>query len=194
MSKHPKDDLPILSFRDRGAWEVWLASNHSSARGVWIKLAKKGSGVPSVSREELLEVGLCYGWIDGQGSSLDESYWLQRYTPRTARSKWSQKNRTAAILLIESGAMHPAGLAAVEAAQADGRWDAAYASPSRITVPDDLREALERNEPARKAFEALDARNRYAILFRIQDAKRSETRARRINKFVDMLAAGGKIY
>ena len=171
-----------------------MDANHAKSPGVWLKLAKKGSGIASVTRDDALEVALCYGWIDGQGSSIDESYWLQRFTPRTVRSKWSQKNRTAVLQLIESGAMQPAGLAAIKAAQADGRWEAAYASPANITVPDDLKAALKHNKTASRNFDALNARNRYAILYRIQDAKRAETRERRIEKYVTMLANGETIY
>lgn len=189
-----KKDLPIVAFSDRDAWARWLEENHALSRGVWLKLAKKGSGIASVSAPEALEVALCYGWIDGQGASLDDTYWLLRYTPRTARSKWSQKNREAALRLIESGTMRPAGLAEVRSAQADGRWEAAYASPRNMTVPDDLQAALDADPDATKRFQDLDSRNRYAILYRIDDAKRPETRRRRIEKYVAMLNAGETIY
>lgn len=189
-----KKDLPTVAFSDRDAWARWLEENHTSSRGVWLKLAKKGSGVASVTAPEALEVALCYGWIDGQGASLDDTHWLLRYTPRKPRSKWSQKNREAALRLIESGAMRPAGLAEVRTAQADGRWDAAYASPRNMTVPDDLRAALDARPDAAKRFEQLDSRNRYAILYRIHDAKRPETRSRRIEKYVAMLLAGESPY
>lgn len=187
-------ELLVVEFADRDAWARWLEETHASSHGVWLKLAKKGSGIASVSAPEALEVALCYGWIDGQGASLDDTHWLLRYTPRTPRSKWSQKNREAALRLIESGAMRPAGLAQVEAARADGRWDAAYASPRNITVPDDLRAALDADPHAAKRFEALDSRNRYGILYRIHDAKRPDTRRRRIEKYVAMLSAGETIY
>jgi len=175
-------------------WEAWLEQNHASEREVWLRLAKKGSGAKTVSRAEALEVALCYGWIDGQARSQDETYWLQRFTPRTRRSKWSKINCEAAEALIRAGRMKPAGLAAVEAAKVDGRWAAAYAPPSRIEVPPDLAAALEKNPKAAEFFRTLDSRNRYAILYRIQDAKKPETRARRIEKFVAMLARGEKIY
>jgi uncharacterized protein YdeI (YjbR/CyaY-like superfamily) len=161
---------------------------------VWLKLAKKGSGIESVSQAEAVEAALCYGWIDGQAQSIDESYWLQRFTPRTARSKWSKRNRARAIQLIERGEMKPAGLREVERAKSDGRWHAAYDAPSTATVPDDLRVELQRNPEAREFFASLDSRNRYAILHRIQDAKRPETRARRIAKFVEMLNERQKLY
>jgi uncharacterized protein YdeI (YjbR/CyaY-like superfamily) len=192
--KKGKDGLPVIAFEDRAGWTEWLEANHATSPGMWLKLAKKDSGITSVSRADALEVALCYGWIDGQGASIDEKYWLQRFTPRTPRSKWSQKNRDAVLALIESGAMQPAGLAAIKAAQADGRWDAAYASPANATVPDDLQAALAKNKKAQKSFDTLDGRNRYAVLFRIHDAKRPETRARRIEKFVTMLANGETIY
>lgn len=185
--------LPIVEFPGRAEWARWLEENHASSAGVWLKLAKKGSGVASVSAPEALEVALCYGWIDGQAASLDDVYWLLRYTPRTRRSKWSQKNREAALRLIASGEMRPAGLAEVRAAQADGRWEAAYASPKNMTVPEDLESVLNANPDARKRFQDLNSRSRYAILYRIHDAKKPETRRRRIEKYVAMLIAGETI-
>jgi uncharacterized protein YdeI (YjbR/CyaY-like superfamily) len=190
----PSDGLPELSFASRDAWEAWLAEHHASSPGVWIKLARRGSGIESVSPAEALEVALCYGWIDSQARGIDDQHWLQRYTPRKPRSKWSRVNRDRVTKLIEAGAMRPAGLREIEAAQADGRWDAAYEPASTATVPDDLRRELEGNEKAREFFETLDAQNRYAILYRIDDAKTPETRARRIAKFVAMLSEGQKIY
>lgn len=190
----PGKDLPIVAFESRAAWSSWLDANHDVAPGVWLKLAKKGSGIASVSAAEVLEVALCYGWIDGQGASLDDDYWLLRYTPRTRRSKWSQKNREAALRLIESGEMKPSGLAEVEAAREDGRWDAAYASPGKMTVPDDFQALLAANSAALTFFGGLDSRNRYAILYRIHDAKRPETRARRMEQYIAMLADGRTIY
>ena len=153
-----------------------------------MKFAKKGTGVTTVSYAEALEVALCYGWIDAQVKRFDETYYLQRFTPRRARSKWSKLNREAATRLIAAGVMQPPGLAEVERAKADGRWDAAYDSPSTATVPDDLERALRRNKTAREFFATLSASNRYTILYGIQDAKRPETRARRIAQFVEMLA------
>jgi uncharacterized protein YdeI (YjbR/CyaY-like superfamily) len=185
---------PVLPFASRAEWDAWLASEHETSSGVWLKFARKGSGIESVSYPEAVEVALCYGWIDGQSKGLDEDYWLQRFTPRTARSRWSKLNRAKATKLIEGGEMKSAGLREVERAKADGRWDAAYNAPSTATVPDDLRQELERNRAAREFFDTLDSRNRYAILHRIQDAKRPETRARRIAKFVEMLSEGQKLY
>jgi uncharacterized protein YdeI (YjbR/CyaY-like superfamily) len=180
-------NLPTVCFPSRAEWEAWLETNHSSSPGVWVKLAKKGSGAQTVSRPDALEVALCYGWIDSQAASLDDAYWLQRFTPRTRRSKWSRINRKAAEELIAAGKMRPPGLAEVELAKGDGRWDNAYASPRSMTVPEDLQRRLDENPAAREFFEQLDSQNRYAILYRIQDAKRLETRARRIDKFLAML-------
>jgi uncharacterized protein YdeI (YjbR/CyaY-like superfamily) len=189
-----KPDLPIIPFASRDAWGAWLEEHHATSAGLWLKIAKKGSGIESVSYAEALEAALCYGWIDGQKASFDERYWLQRFTPRRARSKWSKVNRQKATELIEAGKMKPAGLREVERAKADGRWDSAYDAQSTATVPDDLRRELENNEPAREFFATLDGRNRYAILYQIQDAKKPETRTRRIEKYVAMLSEQKKIY
>ena len=159
-----------------------------------MKFAKKGTGVTTVTYAEALEVALCYGWIDAQVKRLDETYYLQRFTPRRARSKWSKINRESATRLIESGMMRPPGLAEVERAKADGRWDAAYDNPASATVPEDFERALARNKKAREFFATLSSANRYAILYRIQDAKRPETRARRITQLVEMLARGEKFH
>jgi uncharacterized protein YdeI (YjbR/CyaY-like superfamily) len=189
-----KDDLPQLSFGSRAEWESWLAEHHEASTGVWIVFAKKGSGSRGLTYAEAVEVALCYGWIDGQGKSVDAKRYKQRYTPRTARSRWSKLNRTKAMALVDAGRMQRAGLREIERAQADGRWDAAYDPPSTATVPDDLQQALDANPAARAAFGQLDSRNRYAILYRVQDAKKAETRARRIDQFVVMLAKGEKLY
>jgi uncharacterized protein YdeI (YjbR/CyaY-like superfamily) len=185
---------PIVGFESRGAWAAWLHEEHARADGVWIRFAKKGSGLSTVTYAEAVEVALCYGWIDGQARSLDATHYLQRFTPRRSRSKWSKVNCAKATALIESGAMQPAGLREVERAKADGRWDAAYDPPSRATVPDDLQAALDAEPAALALYARLDAQNRYAILHRVQDAKRPDTRARRIEKFVAMLARGEVIY
>ena len=189
-----KDGLPILAFASAADWEAWLEAQPMTSSGLWLKLAKKEAGIDSVSQPEAVEGALCFGWIDGQGQSLDARYWLQRFTPRKARSKWSQKNRTKALALIKQGRMRPSGLAEVERAKADGRWDAAYPSPSKATVPDDLLRALDRVPKARRMFETLDGANRYAILHRVHDAKKAETRAGRIEKYVAMLARGETIH
>jgi uncharacterized protein YdeI (YjbR/CyaY-like superfamily) len=188
------DDEQTLSFASRAEWEAWLAQQHDRSTGIWLRIAKAGAGVDSVSYAEALEVALCYGWIDGQKRRLDDRHWLQRFTPRAARSKWSKINRQKATELIASGAMTPAGLREVERAKTDGRWEAAYEAQSTATMPDDLRRALDDDAAARAFFATLDSRNRYAILHRIHDAKKPETRARRIQKYVAMLSAGEKIY
>ncbi len=190
----PRDALPVIPFASRDAWDAWLAEHHEDADGVWIKIAKKGSGIESVTHPEALEVALCYGWIDGLRDRLDDEYFLQRFTPRRPRSKWSKVNCGKATELIEQGRMRPAGLKEVERAKADGRWDAAYDPWSTVTVPDDLQRELDRNDTAREFFATLDSRNRYAILYRIQDAKKPETRARRIEQYVAMLNNREKLY
>jgi uncharacterized protein YdeI (YjbR/CyaY-like superfamily) len=190
----PRDDFPVIGFEDGAGWESWLAEHHATAAGAWLKIAKKGAGQRTVSYAEALDVALCYGWIDGQKGGLDEEFWLQRFTPRKPRSRWSQINTEKAAALVETGRMRPAGLREVEAARADGRWDAAYAGQAAITVPDDLARELARNEAARAFFETISSVNRYAILYRIGDAKRPETRARRIAAYVAMLAEGQTIH
>ncbi len=189
-----RPDLPIIPFASRGTWEVWLEEHHAASDGLWLKIAKKGSGIETVTFAEALDVALCYGWIDSQRSGFDERFFLQRFTPRKPRSKWSKVNCGKVTKLIEAGEMKPAGLREVERAKADGRWDAAYEPQSKATAPDDLRKELEKNEGAREFFATLDSRNRYAILHRIQDAKKPETRARRIEKYVAMLSEQKKIY
>jgi uncharacterized protein YdeI (YjbR/CyaY-like superfamily) len=189
-----KPDLPIVPFASRSAWEAWLEEQHATSSGLWLKIAKKGSGIETISYGEALEAALCYGWIDGQKASFDDHYWLQRFTPRRPRSKWSKVNRQKATELIEKGEMKPAGLREVERAKADGRWDAAYDAQSTATVPEDLRRELEKNDKARRFYATLDSTNRYAILYQIQDAKKPETRARRIEKYVAMLAEQKKLY
>jgi uncharacterized protein YdeI (YjbR/CyaY-like superfamily) len=183
-----------LPFASREAWEAFLEERHATSDGLWLRIAKKGSGIESVTYDQAVEVALCYGWIDGQVRRFDESYYLQRFTPRRPRSKWSKVNREKVTDLIERGEMKAAGLREVERARADGRWDAAYDSPGTATVPEDLQRELEKNEQARKFFSELDGRNRYAILYQIQDARRPETRARRIQKYVAMLAERQKPY
>jgi uncharacterized protein YdeI (YjbR/CyaY-like superfamily) len=188
------DAPPIIAFPDQAAFASWLHHHHTDAAGIWLKLAKAGSGVDSVTYAEAVETALCYGWIDGQKQKFDNAFWLQRFTPRRPRSKWSRINRDKATELIERGAMQPSGLAEVERAQADGRWAAAYDSARTATVPDDLAAALEANPKAAAFFATLDGTNRYAFLYRVQDAKRPETRARRIEDFVAMLADGRKLH
>lgn len=182
-------DLPTQAFPTSADFEAFLKREHDTAPGVYLKLAKKQSGIPSISGAEAVEAALCYGWIDGRANSIDENWWTVRFTPRRAKSIWSQKNVNTVARLVEQGRMRPAGLAAVEAAKADGRWERAYAGPATIVVPDDLKSALIQ-EPAANAFwETLNKTQRYATLARIQIA--SDTlRPKRIAAFVQMLAAG----
>ena len=187
-------ELPILPFASQQAFNNWLAKNHDKSDGLWLKLAKKGTDVSSITYDEAVETSLCYGWIDSQKKGFDESFWLQRFTPRKAKSIWSKVNREKAEALIASGQMQPAGLAAVELAQQNGRWEAAYDSQGTITIPDDLQAELEKNPQAKAFFDTLDSANRYAILFRLQTAKKAETRARRLRQFVEMLERGEKIH
>lgn len=189
-----KQDLPVLSFASRQAWEAWLDEHHESSDGIWLKFAKKASGIETVSHAQALEEALRHGWIDGQAAKFDDDHWLQRFTPRRPASRWSRINRDKATQLIERGAMTPAGMRQVELAKEDGRWDSAYESQSTAAVPDDLQRELDRHPRARELFTALDSRNRYAILYRVQEAKRPETRARRISRYVAMLDGGETIY
>lgn len=188
------DDLPVHLFVTRPDLETWLAGNHGSSPGIWLKIAKKGSGVESVNYAEALELALCFGWIDSQKRGFDDVFFLQRFTPRRPRGRWSQINRAKAEELITAGVMRPAGLAEVETAKADGRWDAAYAGQRAATVPDDLRRELEGNKAAAEFFATLDSANRYAILYRLQEAKKPETREKRLRKFIAMLEQGEKIH
>ncbi|HEX6777317.1 MAG TPA: YdeI/OmpD-associated family protein [Ktedonobacterales bacterium] len=186
--------LLIRGFATQHDWEAWLAEHYADPTGIWLKIAKKATGTHSISYAEALEGALCYGWIDGQKAAFDEQYWLQKFTPRRPKSVWSQINRDKANALIEAGRMQPSGLRQVDLARADGRWDAAYAGQSGATVPDDLQEALDNNALARDFFLTLNRVNRYAIIFRVQTAKKAETRAAKIQQFVEMLAKGEKIY
>jgi uncharacterized protein YdeI (YjbR/CyaY-like superfamily) len=187
-------DLPIVSFASALEFEQWLEEHHVTAPGAWLKLAKKGSPTPSLSQAEAVETALCFGWIDGQGAPHDDTAWLQRFTPRGPRSKWSRINTEKATRLIAEGKMRPAGLEQVERARSDGRWERAYEPQSAATVPEDLAAELERSPAASSFFATLNSVNRYAILYRIQDAKRPETRVKRIRKFVEMLERGEKIH
>jgi uncharacterized protein YdeI (YjbR/CyaY-like superfamily) len=183
-------ELPTLPFESKKKWADWLAKQHDKSAGIWLKLAKKGTGIPSVIYEEALDVALCYGWIDGQKGSFDDKYWLQKFTPRGAKSIWSKINTEKAERLIASGEVKPSGLKVIEAAKQDGRWDAAYASQKNIAVPDDFKTALNKNKKAKAFFESLTSARRYSFLFRIVTAKKTETRERRIRQFVEMLERG----
>ena len=179
--------LPIIAFADAEALETWLERQGQISPGLWIKFAKRGSGIASVSKAEAIDAALCQGWIDGQLDKYDDQHWLVRFTPRKARSKWSQVNRKRATELLEAGRIRPPGLAEIHAAKADGRWDAAYAPPSKAQVPPDLQAALDKNPDAAEFFATLSGANRYAILYRIGAVKKPETRARKISHFVAML-------
>jgi uncharacterized protein YdeI (YjbR/CyaY-like superfamily) len=194
MPARPVPAPEIRAFRTTRAWEQWLDRNAGRAEGIWMKIAKRDSGITSVTHAEALEVALCFGWIDGQRRALDETHFLQRFTPRRARSMWSKINREKVTALIESGRMRPPGMREVERAQADGRWDAAYAGQRTATVPEELQRALDQNRKAREFFATLDSRNRYAFIWRVQEAKKPETRARRAEQFVKMLAAGETLH
>jgi len=184
----------VPAFEADAHWEAWLEEHHATSDGVWVKIAKKASGIPTVAYPEVLDTALCFGWIDGQRKALDGEWFLQRFTPRRARSRWSQVNRNKVAALTKAGRMRPAGLAEVERAKADGRWDAAYASVRTMEVPDDLQRELDARPDAAAFFATLNSQNRYSILYRLHDAKRPETRARRLAKFVAMLEAGETIY
>ena len=185
-------NLPVLPFENKKKWADWLTKQHDKSMGVWLKLAKKNAGIASVTYEEALDAALCHGWIDGQKGSFDEKYWLQKFTPRGPKSIWSKINTEKAERLIASGEMKPAGLKAIGAAKHDGRWDAAYASQKNISIPDDFQAALDKNKKAKTFFARLNSVNRYAILFRIQTAKKAETRAKRIQQFIEMLERNEK--
>jgi uncharacterized protein YdeI (YjbR/CyaY-like superfamily) len=188
-------EIPELVVRDAAAWRAWLGSHHSDSTGVWLTLAKKGTVKPtSLTYAQALEDALCYGWIDGQARSGDGSIYSQRFTPRRRQSAWSKRNTGIAERLLGAGRMHPAGVAEMERAKADGRWKAAYAGPASIEVPPELAAALAAEPKASAMFEKLNSQNRYAILYRIATAKRADTKAQRIERFVSMLARGETIY
>lgn len=187
-------ELPIILFEHQQAWSEWLDHHHSESPGVWLRLAKKNADIRSLSYAEALDVALCYGWIDSQKKSYDQASWLQKFSPRGAKSLWSKINRDKVAVLTEAGRMKPAGVTAVERAKADGRWAAAYDSQRNATVPEDLRAELDRNPAARAFFTTLDGANRYSVLFRIQTAKKPETRAKRIAALVAMLAKNEKFH
>ena len=197
---HPVNTLPetrdyaLKKFATPHAFAQWLARNHAKAPGIRIQIARKASGIRSIDYAQALEIALCYGWIDGQSKSIDDDWYWQRFTPRRARSTWSKRNRDIVARLILEGRMQPAGQAEIDRAKADGRWDAAYDSPANSTVPPDLAAALRKSAKAKRFFDALDGRNRYAILFRLATAKKPETRARRLASFVAMLEEGRTLH
>ncbi len=182
------DTYPTLTCETQQDWEQWLEQHQSEAKGVWLKLAKKGTGLPTITQAEAVEGALCYGWIDGQAASFDTQYWLQKFTPRGPRSRWSQVNRDKVSVLQAAGRMRAAGIRQVELAQADGRWEAAYERQREASVSEDLQSELSKNQKAQESFNVLNRNNRYAILLSIQTAKKAETRAARIQKAVERLA------
>lgn len=192
--KKPRQDLPILLFERPADWRAWLHEHHATSSGVWLRLAKKSAALTSISYAEALDEALCYGWIDGQKYGYDDQSWLQKFSPRGPKSIWSKINREKVAVLMERGLMHESGLRAVELAKQDGRWDAAYDSQRNATVPEDLQAALDANPEALRFFNTLNSANRYAILFRVQTAKKPETRQKRIAQFVEMLARNETIH
>jgi uncharacterized protein YdeI (YjbR/CyaY-like superfamily) len=193
-AKRTTSEKEIRLFAKPSDWQAWLAANHRCSQGEWLRLGKKGSGLRSVTYVEALEVALCYGWIDGQKLGESEQAWLQRFLPRSARSIWSRINREKAQALIATGRMQPAGHAAIEVANKNGNWEAAYESSKAATVPPDFQVALDASPQARDFFDSLDRANRYAILFRIRTVKKPETRARKIQEFIQMLTRQERIH
>jgi uncharacterized protein YdeI (YjbR/CyaY-like superfamily) len=186
-TRNNQSETRVILFAKPEDWEEWLKANHAQSSGLWLRLAKKNSGVESLTYGDALDIALCYGWIDGQKKRSDDVTWLQKFTPRGGRSIWSKINWEKAEALINSKRMRPAGLKAIESAKQNGRWDAAYDSQSNATVPDDFQAALDQNAGAKAFFATLKSANRYAILFRIHTAKKAETRSRRIRQFIEML-------
>lgn len=183
-------ELSVVPFANQKKWTDWLAKQHDKSAGVWLKLAKKDSGIPSITYEEALDVALCYGWIDGQKKGFDNKYWLQKFTPRGAKSIWSKINTEKAERLIASGEMKPAGLKVIEAAKADGRWDAAYESQKNISIPEEFQAALDTHKKAKEAFLSLKSAERYSFLFRLHHVKKAETRSKKIQEYIAMLERG----
>jgi uncharacterized protein YdeI (YjbR/CyaY-like superfamily) len=194
VMKKDRNSAPIQSFSTQAAWSAWLEKNHRRSSGLWLRLAKKGSDVKSVTYAEALEVALCYGWIDGQKRGESEQAWRQRFLPRSAQSIWSKINREKALALIATGSMREAGHEAIDAARKNGTWAAAYDSPKSASVPEDFQVALDASPQARDFFGQLDGANRYAVLFRIQTVKKAETRERKIREFITMLEKGERIH
>jgi uncharacterized protein YdeI (YjbR/CyaY-like superfamily) len=189
-----RSGLSVLRFANPGEFKTWLAKQPRDATGLWIKFARKTATSATLTKAEAIDVALCHGWIDGKIDKYDDMHWLVRFTPRKPRSKWSAINRKRALELVKEGRMRPAGLAQIEAAKADGRWDSAYAAASSAEVPDDLRKALNKSAKAAAFFATLNSRNRFAILYRIGAVKKAETRMRKIAQFVAMLERGETIH
>lgn len=188
------DDLPVMLFADAAEFEAWLDESHAESQGIWLKIAKKGAPEPSASYAEAVDLCLCFGWIDGQRRSLDTTHFLQRFTPRRPRGRWSKINRGKAEALIAAGKVRPAGMAEIDAAKADGRWEAAYEGQRSAEVPADLQRELDASPAAAEFFAGLDSQNRYSIIYRLGEAKKPETRERRLRKFLAMLERGEKIH
>ena len=188
------DEKPVLLFKSQKEWAAWLEKNHAKSSGVWLQLAKKAATLKTVSYSEAVETALCHGWIDGQVKRHDESVYIQKFIPRARKSIWSKINREKALALIRSGEMKPGGLAEIERAKADGRWDAAYDSPTTAMVPEDFRKALNENKKAKGFFATLNSQNRYAFLFRVQTTLKADTREKKIQLFMEMLAKGEKFH
>lgn len=188
------DSYPVKSFRSAEAFETWLAKNHKKADGLWLKIAKSKSGIKSIAFPDALDIALCYGWIDGLRRGLDDDFYVQKFTPRRAKSVWSVINKNKVAQLIRAGRMKEAGLAAIEDAKKNGQWNKAYHSQANITIPEELQKALDKNKNAKQFFEKLSSQNRYAILFRIHQVKRAETKTKKIGEFVKMLESNKTIY
>ena len=186
--------LPIITLRDAGHWRQWLDENHAASAGVWLRLFRKSSEKKNLTHDEALLDALCFGWIDGQSKSFDEESFLQKFTPRRKRSLWSKRNTELVLQLIAAGKMQAAGLKEIEEAKADGRWDKAYDSHANMTIPDDFLKKLAEDEHAMKFFKSLNKTNLYAITWRLQTAKKEETRLRRMEKIIAMLAKGEKFH
>lgn len=194
VDTHSHAGLPVRAFASAALFEKWIRTQPEDSKGLWLKLAKKSAGVPCVGKQAAIEVALCHGWIDGQLNPFDDRFWLVRFTPRLARSRWSEINRGTATRLMAEGRVSPAGLKQIEAARLDGRWDGAYAPPSKAEVPADLQAALDARPAAKAFFARLSGANRYAVLYRIQDARTAKTRQARIDKFIGMLERGEVVY
>lgn len=188
------DEYPVREFKTAKSYETWLSKNCSKSDGIWLKMSKAKSGIPSVTYAQAVEISLCYGWIDGMAQGLDDNFYTQKFTPRRSNSKWSVINKNKAGELIKSGRMKPTGLAAIEAAKRNGQWKAAYLSPTSIPVPENLQKALDKNKKAKAFFAKISSQNRYAILLRLHQVKREETKARKIKEYIAMLTRGETIY
>jgi uncharacterized protein YdeI (YjbR/CyaY-like superfamily) len=188
------DGYPVKTFKTASAFETWLGKNHSKVNGLWMKIAKANTGIASVVFADALDIALCYGWIDGMRRGLDEQYYVQKFTPRRSRSVWSVINKNKVTQLIKEGRMKPAGLAAIEEAKTNGQWDKAYHSPANIQVPEYLQKALDKHKKAKAFFATLTSQNRFAILYRLQQVKREETKMKKLEAFIKMLEEGKTIY